>query len=283
MGLTVIPTETSGSLGTDKVDRYPRATEVDEQSADEWNVAKRAIAELSAAEGLGDGTTPGSSQAQLRELNAPASGADRFAVVDDFDTPPPTGAGRWLSTVSSGSYSYLGADSAPQEGFGWLRLTSGGGAGNFSEFTYALAELFKPDIHATTAQPLELRARVKLPASLANTVVKIGFRNAADTIRCLLTTDVSAQWVADTASVAGGGSGTTVGTGTPVAGTVYDVLIVITGTTATFYIDGVLVATRSGTSIPQGADIMTALLRCEFAATATGSLDIDYVSIRGAR
>lgn len=283
MGLTSIPTETSGSLGTDKVDRYPRATESDTLSASEWNVAKQAIAELSAAEGLGDGSTPGSKSAMLLEVNAPASGVDRFAVVDDFDVPLPTGAGRWLSTVSGGSYSYLGADSAPQEGFGWVRLASGGAGGNYSEFTYALAEVFKAAVHALVAQPLVFRARVKLPASLANTVIKVGFRNVADTVRCLLTTNTSAQWVADTASAAGGGSGTTVGSGTPVAATVYDIKIVIAGTTAQFYVNDVLVATRSGTSIPQGADIMTALLRSQFAATATGNLEVDYVSIRGAR
>lgn len=99
MGLTSIPTETSGSLGTDKFDRYPRANETDSISADEWNTAKRAIAEMAPVIGLEDGSTEGSLVAKApvsAVKTADETRASSATLADDAELSV---------TVKAGTYS----------------------------------------------------------------------------------------------------------------------------------------------------------------------------------
>lgn len=60
MGLTSIPTETDGSLGRDKADLAAVPNLDNHISAAEYNVLKKAVAEMAASVGLGDGSTANS-------------------------------------------------------------------------------------------------------------------------------------------------------------------------------------------------------------------------------
>src|SRR5512139_2270889 len=136
LDITIIPTEQSGSLGPDKTDRYPIPDTSDELRSAEWNVAKKAVAQTSAAVGLGDGTTDGSlEQRARRALNAP-SASSRWSIVDDFFDPALNLAAdaRWQAQIVAGATltGPLGANTDPAslDGFGWAIITvpAAGGA-----------------------------------------------------------------------------------------------------------------------------------------------------------
>jgi hypothetical protein len=284
-GLTSIPTETSGSLGTDKVDRYPRAVDTDTISAAEWNTTKHAVAEMAGSWGLGDGSTPGSGEAALRELNAPGAGMGRWAIVEDFIN----GLSLWTDG-SSGGLAWIDgeAQNNPASGIGWLTVESGSAGGNHGTAWFGDGvdqRPFRAAVHAIAAQPLEFRTRIRTHEEFADATFSVGFINHDGTRRCLLKTNTSGQWVADIASTTGGASATaTFGTVTP--DSFHDILIRVVAATKTaqFYVDGVLLHTFSNhNGVLQGNDSFTARLRIDRVANAGDSLFVDYVTIRGAR
>lgn len=89
MSLTVIPTQVDGSLGRTKVDATSVPNLDEFGDAAEHNVLVQAVAELTAAQGLGDGTTEGSIQARLLLVGSPLTGALLWKwdglTTDQFD------------------------------------------------------------------------------------------------------------------------------------------------------------------------------------------------------
>jgi len=285
MGLDSLPTRTTGSLGPTKVDEAPAPDLVHHVTAAEWNEAADRIAEIAAVLGLGDGSTNGSAFAALmRAVSKPGAGFGRWAFSDDFDCLRNGTDQPWSTSVTgSGSISGIidaGSPPAISDGFGWLGLAAGPGAG--TALLIHRTELLRVSTHA----PLELRARVQLPSDLATGIVKVGFYGSGGASSLLLESTTAGEWRVTTTSDFGAGADAVVITNlAPVGGTPADVhLILSADQSVAVYIDGELAeldAVPVAASVPQAED----LLAWEVFLSATGSVEafVDYVAVSGVR
>lgn len=285
MALTTLPTTADDSVGPDKVDRFPVTDRQDSISASEWNALKNAVIDMAADAGLSDGSTDDSVLAALlRAVSKPGAEFDTWAFSDDFVQLENDTEGPWTTAVSgTGSVDGIqNAGSAPSnDGFGWLQLGVSTSAG--SAYLITRKDLVMMSAHG----PVELRARIKLPATLASATMSIGFRNAAGTSYVLLTTTAGGAWNILTASVAGTGSDTeAISSPTPVGGQIYDIRMVInTDMTVSVYIDGALATyTAPATnSVPQGSDVLGWRYQIVWVADGPDTSQCDYIAVNGAR
>jgi hypothetical protein len=276
-GLTAIPTRTTGSLGPTKVDEAAAADNVHSIAASDWNAAAAAIVAIAERLGINDGSQPGT----LEDMILAAS-SDRFGFFDDFAALNSHAEGPWEILVSgTGSDDGItDAASAPASGFGWRKLSVGAGAG------YAFLQSRQNLMVLSTHGPVELRARVKLPVTLASAVAAVSLSDVAYGSQVALQTTVGGAWEVYAISAAGGNDDTQAVTNvTPSAGGVVEIRMLLSDGAVSIYIDDVLcelAAPLASDAVPQGADPLAALLACTYAAGAD-SMSVDYVALTGTR
>ncbi len=255
MALTTIPTETPGSLGGDKTDRYPIPDTSDEIRSAEWNVAKKAIAEIAAHIGLGE--------------------LGNVLFFEDF-VGLAIETSRW--ELFGGNENLAFPSQHPSEGCGWLRAVTTTTPADVRGVQTAVL------ITPTNNAPLTFEALIRTHATLAHATMVVGLmRDGADGAIFEITTATKAK----TASGVGGGSAEATLTAL-LASTVYTLRIEIDATPAArFYVDDVLVHTATGTSVPRTTDELKIMLRLTEndvgGAQTAQTMVADYVRVKGAR
>lgn len=276
-GLTAIPTRTTGSLGPTKVDEAPPADNVRSVSASDWNAAAEAIVAIAERLGINDGSQPGTIEDMIL-----AASADRFGFFDDFIALNSHAEGPWEILVSG-----TGADdgitdaaSAPASGLGWRKLSVGAGVG------YTFLQSRQNLVVLSTHGPIELRARVQLPATLASASAAISISDVAYGSQVALQTTAGGAWEVYAISAAGGNDDTQAVTNiVPSAGGVVEIRMLLSDGSVSVYIDDVLcelAAPLASDAVPQGADPLAVLVACLYAAGAD-SVSVDYVALTGTR
>ena len=293
-GLQRLPAEVVGQLGVDKQDAHDKgALDLNTQvPAGEYNVLKHAVYELCQAVGLFDASTIQSLSAVLLRGFAPARtlranqiapeyaspfvdalkpevlGA--FAIVDDFsDFETET----WDTyQVSGGALSY-GDASVP--GMASFEATSSGAKAHVADHVKFIRAGHFP----------VLQARIKLPASLADSSAIVGFGSAVSGVftdqvtmsatttgwRCIVedSDSVFENSVNGTAPTPGGWHTIKIEAGGGVEGLVSE---------CRFYVDGSLIHTiQSGISAPVQLKRFVGL---DYVANSGGILMLDWLDLR---
>lgn len=258
MALTTIPTETPGSLGGDKTDRYPIPDTSDELRSAEWNVCKKAVAEIAAHIGLGE--------------------LGNVLFFEDFAAAR-IDASRW-DLLSAGQNETIAFPSqAPSEGCGWVRAVTNTTIGDVRGVALGLP-IFTP----TNNAPLTFEAKVKTHATLAHATMVVGLERSGGVGAVF---EITTATKAKTASGVGGGTAEATITAL-LASTVYTLRIEIDATPAArFYVNGTLVHTATGTSVPRTTDELLVMLRLTEndvgGAQTAQTMVVDYVRVKGAR
>lgn len=295
LDITVIPTETSGSLGGDKKDRFPIPDTDDEMRSAEWNAAKKGVAQATAAIGLGDGSSDGSlEQRSRRALNAP-SASGRWCFSDDFGDPPTLleADDVWQAQVVSGGSGAgpIGADTVPAStrGYGWYSLI----VDSTVNASYRLVH--RGNTARATMNPI-LRTRIRTPASFANAKAMVGFDiQAGGATYARAYVSVAGKWVCECGSAAGTGTASVTTATDAIVNTIYEVRIEVDATNLAvrFYVreDGqssfTLLTTITNVSHanapPRTTDMMSWFVSIDRVASTGGTMYVDYVEVEGAR
>lgn len=87
MGLQQLPTRSDSSVGRTKVDLAPPPDRTHYITASEYNALATAVVELGAAVGLEDGSTEGSLEERVADLESGGAGPDPSAATPAIDSP----------------------------------------------------------------------------------------------------------------------------------------------------------------------------------------------------
>jgi len=294
-GLIVLPELRDGSLGRAKSDRFQRWDLSTQVSAGEHNVLRTAVYELAQAIGLADGSVSGTLVAILLRGLAPQGVAPSYlapawyqgqipSFVDsnlgsfaDIEEWTRVNASRWLLTqVASGSYGISSGSTEPNA-IGSLRLIatgSGDGIHLVDSKTWFVAGHW----------PV-LRARVKVPADLADATLQVGFGDHVTGSHqyAALLSPQPAGW--DCITYDAGSPTTAADQGTaPTPDGWHDTRIEVEHSAETlqgevrFYVDGVLIYTATSPYAP--AQAMGCYASVAYVANSGGEGRLDYFDLR---
>lgn len=209
-------------------------------------------------------------------LNDPAiSRPNDFVLIDDFYsidsdvwTETETASGDVRVITGDGESAYVAGDLA-----GVLRLKLTG--------TADAAALADTILWFNGGHDPVFRARVKTPSDLNNATMVIGLADSSSlSDYAVFATDSGGAWAVSCGR--SGGSSDSDSGGTCAAGTVYDLLIVMTGDDSVlFYVDGVLIATLdAANSVPDADTSLGRIVFIDPDVDTTSVCYVDYMDLR---
>ena len=276
MGLTEIPTLVDHSLGRTKVDAGPIPNRDKFWPADEINKTRKAIAEMAASLGLGDGTTQGTLEQLAKAINDPAGARPgSFAWMDDFLN---LSSQVWSQTTAGGG------SITNSEGGDPIASAADGGVGLVYLAGSSGSDVAKLESARTLMGGHSLRWETRFrtrDVSEGSFILGVGEEGGPSW--CFLEKGTLSGWKFWCQSSAAGGGDKFDDVGSIADDTWYELRIEIDAASeARAYVDGALLATLSA-NVPRAGDILPLL--CQYIQdTASGTgIFVDYVDVRGTR